>query len=347
MEFTRESVFVSTVRAFFKTFAVILGIGMALFVIALGFSSISSTAEIPDKSQITLQPDANWERKLLPTSTPVILRIDITGIIGAGDLKVGKFKQVLIDSRGGILSKDRVKGILLYINSPGGTTRDSAGIYNLIIDYKKRYNVPVFAFVEGLCASGGMYIASAADKILATSNSIIGSVGVRMGPTFNVSEAMEKVGISSLTLTEGKNKDMLNPFRPARPGEADSLKAMIADEYQQFIDVVTSARPQLSKAKLVEDYGANVFISETAQNYGYIDSSGSSYDSALKELVEKVGIDSDKPYQVFKIEPYQSVLRDFAENNKSLLRGKIRHVFPTGPFTDTEMSGQLLYLYSP
>lgn len=347
MEFARESVFISTVRAFFKTFAVILGIGVALFVLMFGLSSISNTVELPDKSKITLQPDANWNQELLSHSAPVILRINVTGVVGTGDLKVEKFKQMLIDSREGVLAKNRVKGILLYVNSPGGSAVDSSGIHQLLLTYKEKYNVPIYAFVEGLCASGGMYISSAADQIYATSDSTIGSVGVRLGPIFNVSNAMEKVGISSLTLTKGKNKDALNPFRPLKPGEEDPLKAVIAGDYEQFIDAVVKARPRLSKEKLINEYGANVFIAKTAQNYGYIDNSKATFDETLKALASQAGIDEKTKYQVLQIEPYQSVLRDLAESKNALFKGKLKHVFPTGAYTDTEMSGQLLYLYQP
>ena len=68
--------------------------------------------------------------------------------------------------------------------APGGAADDSVGIYRALCEYKKKYNVPIYAFVDGLCASGGMYIACAADKIYATPSSVIGSVGVIMGPLF-------------------------------------------------------------------------------------------------------------------------------------------------------------------
>lgn len=347
MEFTRESVFISTVRAFFKTFAVILGIGVALTVVFMGLGSVSSVVKMPEKSELTVSADANWSQELLPQNAPVILRINVTGVIGTGDMKTEKFKQVLIDSRTGVLAKDRVKGILLCVNTPGGSAIDSSGIYNLIEKYKEKYKVPVYAFVDGLCASGGMYISSAADMIFATADSTIGSVGVRLGPTFNFSDAMEKVGISSLTLTEGKNKDALNPFRPRRPGEENAIKAVIAGDYEQFIAAVVKGRPRLDKEKLVNEYGANVFIAQTAKEHGYIDEAGASYDETLTALVKQAGIDEKTRYQVIQIEPYQSILRDIAQNNNTLFKGKLKHIFPTGAFTDTEMSGQLLYLYQP
>jgi len=347
MEFAKESIFISVVRAFFKTFAVILGIGVAIFVLVLGLSSVSNAIELPEKSKITLQPDANWKQEILSHSAPIIMKINVAGIIGTGDLKIEKFKQMLIDSREGVFAKNRVKGILLYVNSPGGSAVDSAGIHQLLLAYKEKFHVPIYAFVEGLCASGGMYISSAADQIYATADSTIGSIGVRLGPIFNVSQTMEKVGISSLTLTEGKNKDALNPFRPLKPGEEDPLKAVIAGDYKQFIDAIVKARPRLSKEKLINEYGANVFIAKTAQEYGYIDNGKATYDQTLKALVTQAGIDEKTQYQVLQIEPYQSILRDLAESKNTLLKGKLKHVFPTGTYTDTEMSGQLLYLYQP
>lgn len=264
-----------------------------------------------------------------------------------GKLKEKNFKDLLLDSREGILANNRVKGILLYVNTPGGTVSDSNAIYHLIQSYKEMYKVPVYAFVDGICASGGMYISCAADQILATQSSIVGSVGVRLGPTFNVSEAMEKIGVQSLTLTEGKNKDALNPFRPWKPGEDEEIKTILASEYDHFVDVVTDNRKSLDKDRLVNEYGANIFSAEKAQEFGYIDNGNANYDQALTALATAAGIQEGEKYQVFEIDPYQSILLELADNKTALLRGKLTHVFPTGTYTNSEMSGQILYLYQP
>src|SRR5690606_22323692 len=115
------------------------------------------------------------------------LQINVHGVIG--DAKSGidtKMAQnILLDSRTGDFKNERGKGILLHMNTPGGTVVDSDNIYRMLKTYKERYKVPVFAFVDGLCASGGMYISCAADKVYAGPASIIGSVGVIIGPFFN------------------------------------------------------------------------------------------------------------------------------------------------------------------
>ncbi len=346
MDISRESIFISALRGFVKSFAVVFGIALGICLIVIGIGLTSDTVSLPDKSQITVSADANWNRKLLPSKAPVILRIDIHGVIGTNKLKEKHFKDLLLDSREGVLADNRVKGILLHVNTPGGTATDSSAIYHLLKEYKEKYKLPIYAFVDGLCASGGMYISCAADQISSTQNSMIGSVGVRIGPTFNFSGAMEKVGIASLTLTEGKNKDALNPFRPWKPGEDDAIKAIVASEYEEFVRVVTENRKKLDKENLINDYGANVFAAEKAQELGYIDNGNASYDQTLAALVKEAGIKEDEKYQVLAIEPYQSVLKELAENKTSLLRGKITHVFPTGAYTTSEMSGQVLYLYS-
>lgn len=350
MNFTNESIFVSALRGLIKSFAVVLGIALSILVVVLCIGLLSNIAggvTTPDKSELKLSADANWDRKLLPSSAPVLLRIDVHGIIGAGKLKEKNFKDMLVDSRTGALANNRVKGILLHINTPGGSANESAAIYHLIKQYKEKYNVPVFAFVEGLCASGGMYISCAADQIFASQSSVIGSVGVRLGPTFNVFEAMTKIGVDSLTLTEGKNKDALNPFRPWRPGEDDAIKAILADEYETFVGVVTENRKNLPKETLINEYGANVFLAEKAKELGYIDNGNAFYDQTLTALASAAGIKEGEKYQVLLIEPYQSVFKELTDNNSALFKGKINHIFPTGSFTNTELSGQILYLYQP
>src|SRR5690606_9333623 len=133
---------------------------------------------------------------------------------GTESFNMNTFRAQLMESREGIFEKSPVVALLLHIQSPGGTVIDADGIYRAIKAYKAQHNIPVYAYVDGLCASGGMYIAAAADKIFASDVSLIGSVGVISPPTFNFTKTMEKLGIEALTLSAGIGKDDLNPFRP-------------------------------------------------------------------------------------------------------------------------------------
>ncbi|HSX12425.1 MAG TPA: S49 family peptidase, partial [Rhabdochlamydiaceae bacterium] len=258
-----------------------------------------------------------------------------------------KINNLLLTSREGILKGDRVKAVLLYMNTPGGTANDADVIYRALMDYKARYHVPIYTYVEGLCASGGMYIASASDRILASPESIIGSVGVLLGPTFNVSEAMDKIGVKALTLTAGKDKDALNPFRPWVAGEEDSIKKITLSLYNRFVDIVVAARPALDRTLLVQDYGAQVFVAEEAQALGFIDDGNSSYNAALKELAAAANFKEGEKYQVLHIESPHGIITELAQGKASFLSGKIKHVFPLGPNITSEMSGKFLYLYTP
>jgi protease IV len=347
MNYNRESIFRNSIRSFFVAFSAIIGVTIAIVVIALVFSSISNPDIVPKKGKPHIAPDAHGNRSLLSTSTPAILLINIHGVIGSTLLTQHLIENTLLDSQEGILHNQRVKGVLLSINTPGGTALDSDGIYRALLAYKAKYNVPVYAFVNGLCASGGMYVASAADKVFATPESIIGSVGVVLGPTFNFTGTLAKFGAEALTLTEGKDKDALNPFRQWKPGEDRSFKDLLTISYDRFLDIVTSARPNLSREKLVNEYGAHIFAAPVAQEYGYIDEGNSDYNSALSALTAAAGIDEKTPYQVIQFSPPFSLFGEISQKASPLLTGKLNHTFQFGYDLPSEMYGKVLYLYQP
>ena len=298
---------------------------------------------LPPKSQPMLMPDANGKRELLSGSSPVLLRIDFHGSIGTGDLTSEKIDNLLLDSREDLFRHDRVKGILLSLNTPGGAAFDSDTIYRALLAYKKKYNVPVYAYIDGLCASGGIYIASAADKIYATHDSIIGSVGVLLGPNFNFAGTMSQYGVRALTLTEGKDKDELNPFREWKPDEGATLKNVMDVTYDQFLTAVTSARPKLSKELLMNDYGARVFVAQEAAEKGYVDAWDSSYSEAIKDLAIAAQIKEGEAYQVIRLSPPKQFFNEFAQTFApvNIVNGLL------GRKDLGELSGKLLFYYQP
>jgi signal peptide peptidase SppA len=348
MNFRKESIFVNAVRSFLSCFAAILGILIGVCVFFIGLMFITGPTVIPPKQcDILVAADANGKRDLLPATAPVVLKIDIKGIIGQGDLTVDNIQNLLWDSREGILQHGRVKAIFLNINSPGGVASDADGIYRALMAYKEKYQVPIYAFVENLCASGGMYIACAADKIYASETSIIGSVGVILGPNFNVSGLLDRYGVKALSITEGKDKDMLSPYRPWVPGEDASIRAITADLYETFVSIVAAARPQLDKTKLINEYGAQIYSTKKAQEYGYIDVADTTYYTAMTDLVKAAGLKDPNFYQVFQLQIPHSFIAALTETKLSLLQGKITHEFQIGPYINSELSGKFLYLYQP
>lgn len=346
MEIQRESIFVSGLRSFCKMFFAVCGLFLAFILVSLIYGTIADSEESPleAKTKVKYLPDANGQRAISATS-PVILQMNIHGVIGDPKGMDSKAAQnILLDSRTGTLKNDRVKGILLHMNTPGGTVVDSDNIYRMLKAYKERYQVPVFAYVDGLCASGGMYISCAADEVFAGPASIIGSVGVIIGPFFNVVDALGKIGVSSQTITQGLDKDMMSPFRPWKEDEAASLKALTAFFYQQFVDIVVNAKSRMDRSQLVNVYGAQVFDCVTAQRYGYIDVAESSRDEALLALLQKAGVDPSKAYQVVELEPKSEWISNLINSKEGLLSGKIEHSVDWGvPL----IRDQVAYLYQP
>lgn len=343
----RDSIFTGAIRSFFSALGAILGILIGIGIIIFLFSMLFPPSLVPEKTEITIAADAEGKREPLASSSPVILRVNFNGIIGEPMLDSNTIEDILIDSREGMLKQRHIKGVFLHINSPGGSATDADNIYRMLKEYKKKYNVPIYAFVDGLCASGGMYIACAADKIYSTSASVIGSIGVLLGPNFNFSGTMEKIGVESLTITQGKDKDALNPFRPWVPGEDQSIRDITAALYDRFVSIVSEARPMLTREKLVNEYGAHVFIAPKAQEYGYIDDADADYSKALTALVQQAQIGEKEAYQVFELQPKINFLSELTQSKFSLLKGKVTHVFQIGPNLNSEMSGKFLYLYQP
>ncbi len=344
MEMQRESVFIATLKTFCRMFFGVVAILLAFISMSLLYNSVSTTT-IESKTKMKYLPDAEQKKELVSTSAPVILQINVHGVIGDKKcLDTRTVENILVESRTGDLKNNRVKGVLLHMNTPGGTVVDSDNIYRLIKEYKQRYKVPVFAYVDGLCASGGMYIMCSADQIFAGHASIVGSVGVIIGPFFNVFDTLTQLGMKMETITEGLDKDMMTPFRPWKADEDASLKAVTAYFYQQFVEVVTSNRP-INKTKLVQQYGAKVFDPITAQSYGYVDHIGATRDSALLALLKEANIDPAKAYQVVTLEPKNEWLSDlFNERSSTLFTGKIEHTFDLG---QPKIKDQIAYLYSP
>lgn len=344
----QDSVFKSGLRAFFITLFAILGLLIGILLITAIFSfAPDTTSEATLNYTPQIVANAEGKRTVLSKDTPVILKLNVEGIIGLDSLDKNTIREQLIESREGTLKDDRVKALLLHINSPGGTVVDADGIYHAVKAYKDQYKVPVYAYIDGLCASGGMYIAVAADEIYASDVSMIGSIGV-LSPSFiNVSQLLDKIGVQSLTLTAGKGKDDLNPLRPWKPGESDNIKSLIDHYYQMFVNIVTTNRPQIDKEKLINDYGAKVFNAVQAKEYGYIDANGLSYNDVLRKLVAKIGV-KDNNYQVMEFKK-KSWFSELFSSESTILKGKITHYhqLQLSADLDSKLMNKFLYLYRP
>lgn len=345
----------SLVHASLRAFLITLSILFAILLAAVLFALAYSSAEEKNKSKIKIDtdykplivPNAHGVRKEKSSNTPVILELKIFGPIGTDSLSNETVRQQLVESREGELKGDRVKAIFLHINSPGGTVDDADGIYEAILEYKHAYDVPVFAYLDGMCASGGLYVSCAADKVFSRNTSIVGSIGVLISPIFNVSQVMEKIGVNSLTLSAGIGKDSLNPFRPWKEGEQDNLKNIVDEYYQKFVDIVARSRPEVDRTALIKQYGAHIFLAEEAAKIGLVDFPDSSRSEALIALVEALGIEDDE-YQVITMQKKNWLQELITEKSSAnYMSGHVQHHIDLGDGLPSELRGKFLYLYRP
>lgn len=167
------------------------------------------------------------------------------------------------------------KGVIIRINSPGGSPVQAGQIYDEILRLRAQYpKMPVFAALEDLCASGGYYVAAAIPKIYADKATLVGSIGVIM-QGFGVQETMNKLGVENRLLTAGKNKAFLSPFVPLDPEEKQHALGLLNKIHEQFIGAVKKGRGNQLKSGKGDVFQGLIWTGEDAVAMGLIDGLGS------------------------------------------------------------------------
>ena len=206
---------------------------------------------------------------------PVVSVLRLSGVIGqVGPARSGLTLDGLGKSIERAFSGKRVKTVALVINSPGGSPVQSAQIARRIRELADEKDIPVVAFAEDVAASGGYWLACAADEIFADANSIIGSIGV-VSAGFGFTEAIEKIGVERRVHTMGKRKGMLDPFLPEVPEDIARLKAIQMDIHDSFKQMVLERRGEkLTAPDADELFEGDVWTGSQAQALGLIDGLG-------------------------------------------------------------------------
>jgi protease-4 len=211
--------------------------------------------------------------------------IDIQGVIGSED-EVNA--DDVISSLQSAFDNAHTKGVILRINSPGGSPVQ-AGLINDEISRQRKLHpkIPLYAVVEDICASGGYYIAAAADKIYVDKASIVGSIGVLMDG-FGFTGIMDKLGVERRLITAGENKAILDPFSPVKPEQREYAQHLLDEVHQQFIDVVRKGRGQRLK-ETPEMFSGLFWTGETSIKLGLADALGSS-EYVAREVIKQENI---------------------------------------------------------
>jgi protease-4 len=170
-----------------------------------------------------------------------------------------------------------VKGYVVQINSPGGVVGPSQSIYEELRRLRDEEGQPIVASIGGVGASGGYYIALAADTIFALPGSITGSIGVIMEMP-DASELLGKVGVRMNVIESAEHKDVGSPFRPITPGDRQILGELVTDVYNQFVDVVVKER-KLDNAVVRQVADGRILSGRQAMQRGLVDRMGNVNDA--------------------------------------------------------------------
>lgn len=208
--------------------------------------------------------------------------IDIQGVIGSDD---SVNADSVISSLQEAFGNKRTRGVILRINSPGGSPVQ-AGLINDEIKRQRKLHpeIPLYAVVEDVCASGGYYIAVAADKIYVDKASIVGSIGVLMDG-FGFTGTMQKLGVERRLMTAGENKAILDPFMPVNPKHQQYAQQMLDQIHQQFIKVVRDGRGKRLKEN-ADTFSGLFWTGEDSIAMGLADGYGSS-EYVAREVIKQ------------------------------------------------------------
>jgi protease-4 len=220
--------------------------------------------------------------------------IDLQGEIAVGTVASA---ESIIDSLQSAFDDENTRGVVLRINSPGGSPVQSAMIYDEIRRLREENpDIPLHVVIEEICASGGYYVAAAADKIYVNQSSIIGSIGVLMDG-FGFTEAMKKLGIERRLLTAGQHKGLLDPFSPLDAKERAHIETMLKEVHDQFINAVKAGRGTRLK-ETPDTFSGLVYSGIAGVKIGLADDFGT-VESVARDVIKEENIVDFSPRENF------------------------------------------------
>lgn len=224
--------------------------------------------------------------------------VDVQGVIAEGELAGA---DLIAKGLRDAFEHEKTKGIILRINSPGGTPVQAGYVYDEIKRLRVQHpDTKLYAVISDLGASGGYYIAAAADEIYADKASLVGSIGV-ISSSFGFTDAMERLGIERRVYTAGENKAFLDPFSPIKEKETEFWESVLKVTHQQFIDRVKQGRGD----RLKDDpklFSGLIWSGEQALALGLVDGLGSAGYVAREIIGEENIVDftpKPSPFEAF------------------------------------------------
>lgn len=284
-----------------------LFIGLIVLTVAVGAitagDTVDTSVEISGREFVAGEKSSSNELLSIPVSGVILGEPEpvddwLTGI-SSGITYGYQVKEQLQKAA----NDDSIKGIFLYVNSPGGTIFGSNAILEGVAEYKRKTGKPVVAFVSGMAASGGYWASLAADTIIADTGTTIGSIGVIFGPFKYYDQVVSEDGgillggvvtengIQTTYITGGKYKDLGNPYRQLTQEELDTMQNMVNVSYAQFVTKVSEHRG-IAEDVITNQVGALIYSEQQAQQLDLIDAVGSK-ELAYTVLAQRANLGSD------------------------------------------------------
>lgn len=221
---------------------------------------------------------------------PYIATIYVQGTIMAGQtdafgISTGYQHDWTLDKLDEMIADPDNKGLIVFVDSPGGGVYESDELYLKLKEYKEATNRPVYAVMGSMAASGGYYISAAADQIIANRNTWTGSIGVTIGTLYDISELLDRYGVKTVTITAGANKAMGSSVEPLTPEQQAIFQSLVDEAYDQFTGIVSEERGiKMDAVRKLAD--GRIYTAKQALGLGLIDRVGT-LDDAISEMREK------------------------------------------------------------
>ena len=284
----------------------LISILMGVFkVSSTDFFSISKKSKEPEQqtqNSFSYNKDSNY----------YIAVVNISGVIQE---KGSEYSQKwLLNTIHSLKNDKKNAGILLYVNSPGGTVYHADEAYLELLKYQET-GKKIYAYFAEMATSGGYYIGCAADKIYANRNTITGSIGVISASSIDATDFLEKIGIKSITIHTGKNKNMLNYNEKPTEEQIQIMQSLSDEAYEQFTQIVSESRNMnIKDVQKIAD--GRIYSAKQAKENGLIDEIFT-FDEAKKSI--KTDFESDNiSFKTFRYEKSESLRSILLEGFSSI-----------------------------
>ena len=225
--------------------------------------------------------------------------------------------EYLLNSTDAMIDDNENKGMIIYVNTPGGSVFASDELYLKVKEYQKKTGRPVYSSMQSQATSGGYYISASCDKIIANRNCWTGSIGVTMGTIFDVTGLLDKAGIKTQTITSGKNKAMGSSTETLTAEQRAILQSLIDEAYDQFVGIVADGR-NLKESEVRKLADGRIYTAKQAKNLGLVDEVGT-FEEAVNDMKREYNLEDCQieDFENTSSSDIWSILGESAENKLS------------------------------